>query len=231
MTPLLGGNSLTHLEVYHQHADPLGNHGGCAHIHAICHEVYYVLSGRGRGEFHDPERGYSSEPLKPGTLLQFEPGILHKLFSDGNLVILAMLGNAGLAEAGDARIWFGPEVDAEPEAYRLHAALPAHAKLENALARRDASSVAYAKLCETYTKDREAWRSQLLAFRNRHLENIAKQRNNLDPIIDVAHVAWGRDSQRRLRALPNMPDAKPVKKYQLPPETRLGMCGLLRCLP
>jgi len=231
MTPLLGGNSLTHLDVYHQHADPLGHHGGCAHIHAICHEVYYVLSGSGRAEFHDPGRGYSSEPLKPGTVLQFEPGILHKLFSNGDLVILAMLGNAGLAEAGDARIWFGPEVDAEPEAYRQHATLPADAKLEDALARRDASSVAYAKLCETYTKDRDAWHSQLLAYRNRHLQNIAQRRSKLEPIIDGAHVAWGRDGQQRLSTLPDIPDAEAVKKYSLPQKTRLGMCGLLRCLP
>ena len=86
--------------VYAQRAAPDGLYSGCPHVHAVTDEGYFVLQGHGSVEFHDLESGYRKLDLEPGQYVHFPPLVMHRLISDGELVILGMMGNAGLAEAG-----------------------------------------------------------------------------------------------------------------------------------
>ena len=120
---LIGGIGLTILDVYDQRPGPDGVQAGCAHIHAITDEAYFGLSGSGAIELHDPERGYRRVAIEPGTFVQFPAGTLHRSVSIDHCRVLAIMGNAGLPERGDARIYFGQAVDADPERYEEARAL------------------------------------------------------------------------------------------------------------
>jgi mannose-6-phosphate isomerase-like protein (cupin superfamily) len=107
---LIGGIGLTEVHVYAQRRAPDGQFSGCPHVHAVTDEAYFVLQGTGSVEFHDLTTGYRRLDLQPGHYVHFPPLIMHRLISVGDLVILGMMGNAGLAERSEARIYFGPDV-------------------------------------------------------------------------------------------------------------------------
>ncbi len=231
MNPVIGGISITGVQVYDQRPSPDGNLGGCPHLHAVAHEVYMIRSGNGWVEFHEPERGMWTEELRPGDVLQFPPGILHRIVTKEHLEIIALLSHAGLAEAGDARIWFGPETDADEATYRAAAQLPDNPSVEDALDRRDRSVAAYQQLVAWWQEDKPRYRQELTAFRNRHGRAMAA-RDDLKERLLQAHPAWGEEGLQRLAGLPQItPDYAP-RRWALygdePP--RLGMCGLLRCV-
>jgi mannose-6-phosphate isomerase-like protein (cupin superfamily) len=131
---LISGIGLTHLEVYGQRPAPDGLMSGSPHVHAVTDEGYYVLSGSGRVELHDLKDGFRSVDLLPGRYLQFPPGVLHRLVSTNHLVLLVVMGNAGLAEQGDARIYFGRAVDDDPAEYARLVGLAKAKGLEGARA-------------------------------------------------------------------------------------------------
>src|SRR5688572_4904008 len=99
---LIGGIGLTEVHVYAQRRAPDGLYSGCPHVHAVTDEGYYVLRGRGAVEFHDLEHGYRRMALETGQYVHFPPLVMHRLISEGDLAILGMMGNAGLAERGEA---------------------------------------------------------------------------------------------------------------------------------
>jgi mannose-6-phosphate isomerase-like protein (cupin superfamily) len=225
---LVGGIGLTELTVYDQRPAPDGLMSGSPHIHAVTDEAYYVLSGRGRVELHDLASGFRSVDLRPGLYLQFPPGTLHRLVSDGRLVILAVMGNAGLAERGDARIYFGRAVDDDPAEYARLVGLARARGLEGALDRRDAAIRAYVKLLDLWSKDRKAYFRELARFIGVHRKAAARLRPSLLEAVGTGPLAWGEYGRRRVAALPEaVPEDGPA--LHLPPGTQtLGMCGLLR---
>ncbi len=231
MNPVIGGISITGVQVYDQRPAPDGLFGGCPHLHAVAHEVYMIQSGAGWVEFHTPEKGMWREGLKPGDVLQFPPGILHRIVTESHLTITALLSHAGLAEAGDARIWFGAEVDAHPEAYTATAGLPVNATLEDALDRRDRAIAGYRELLDWWDNDRERYTQALTSFRDRHGAAMAA-RPDLEAKLRLAHPAWGQEGLGRLNALPQIVPEYEPRRWSLaddhPP--RLGMCGLLQCV-
>ena len=79
--PFIAGIGLTHLSVYEQRPAPDGLSSGCAHVHALTDEAYYVVAGEGAIELHDAERGFRSVPLARGDFVQFPPGTLHRSVS------------------------------------------------------------------------------------------------------------------------------------------------------
>ena len=111
---LISGIGLTELTVYDQRPAPDGLMSGSPHVHAVTDEGYYVVSGKGRVELHDLKDGFRSVDLLPGRYVQFPPGVVHRLVNADRLVLLVVMGNAGLAERGDARIYFGKKVDDDP---------------------------------------------------------------------------------------------------------------------
>src|SRR5512136_968052 len=136
---LISGIGLTQLTVYDQRPAPDGLMSGSPHVHAVTDEGYYVMSGKGRVELHDLKAGFRSVDLLPGRYLQFPPGVLHRLVNSDHLVLLVIMGNAGLAEQGDARIYFGRQVDEDTAEFARLAGLAKAQGLTGALDRRDAA--------------------------------------------------------------------------------------------
>jgi len=226
---VIGGIGLTHLTVYDQRPAPDGLNSGCPHVHAVTDEGYYVISGSGRVELHDARLGFRTVELLPGRYLQFPPGTLHRLVNVDRLTILVVMGNAGLAERGDARIYFGRRVDDDPAEFARLVGLAKAEGLEGALKRRDAAVKAYAELMALLKNDQPAYQAELERFVSLHNAVAAGLRPAFLEAVDAGPSVWTERARGRLRALPSMdfPDVAPL--FHLPPgEPVLGMCGLLR---
>lgn len=225
---LIGGVGLTHLTVYEQRPAPDGLDSGCPHTHAVTDEAYYILSGTGRAELHDLKHGMCVVELKAGQYLQFPPCTLHRIISTGKLIILALMGNAGLAERGDARIYFGKAVDDDPKEYARLWGLAKEKGLEGALDRRDAAVRAYGRLLELWSADRPAYFADLRRFIDVHQRAMKEIAPKLSEAVASGPLAWGKFSQQRLDALP-LGDATPLPAFHDPGESvAYGMCGVLR---
>jgi len=225
---LISGIGLTHLTVYDQRPAPDGLMSGSPHVHAVTDEGYYVVSGRGRVELHDLKDGFRSVELAPGRYVQFPPGIVHRLVNTDHLVLLVVMGNAGLAERGDARIYFGKAVDENPAEFARLVGLAKAKGLEGALDRRDAAIRAYVGLLEIWAKDHQAYFRELERFIGVHMKAAAGIRKGFSEAVEAGPVAWGERFRKRLENLPlGLEELSPV--LHLPPdETTLGMCGVLR---
>ena len=227
---LLAGIGLTRLRVYDQRPAPDGTLSGCAHVHAYTDEAYYVIAGCGALELHDVERGFRRVPLQAGDFVQFGPGTLHRSVSEAGLDILALMSNAGLAERGDARIYFGPAVDADPAEFERLRGLPQTRGLEGALQRRDASTHAYAALLRLWDTDRVAYLAELRRFVELHRQLASAETQRYATIIDDGPGRWLRQSVERLQQpTPSPPAASGVLLDDAP--SVLGMCGVLRQVP
>ena len=225
---LISGIGLTRLTVYDQRPAPDGKMSGSPHVHAVTDEGYYVMSGSGRVELHDLANGFRSVELAPGRYVQFPPGVLHRLVNTDHLVLLVVMGNAGLAERGDARIYFGRAVDEDPAEYARLAGLAKEKGLEGALDRRDAAIRAYMGLVGLWEKDREAYDRELGRFVGVHMKAAAALRAGFSEAVEAGPVAWGERFRRRIADLPSA-GIEPAPVLHLPPEgTTLGMCGVLR---
>lgn len=225
---LIGGIGLTHLTVYDQRPAPDGKMSGSPHVHAVTDEGYYVISGRGQVELHDLENGFRTVALEPGRYLQFPPGTLHRLVNADRLVILVVMGNAGLAERGDARIYFGRAVDEDPAEFARLTGLARAKGLEGALDRRDAGIRAYMSLVELWTRDRPAYYRELERFIGVHMKAAEGLRASFGEALESGPLAWAEKLRRRLAGLPK-PGAEPAPVLHAPPgAVTYGMCGVLR---
>lgn len=150
MTGFPGGTSVSVVTVYDWPAAD-GRAGGSPHLHTASTEGYVVLRGEGAVETLSAS-GYEERDLRPGRVMWFTPGTVHRLVNGGDLEILAVMQNAGLPESGDAVFTFPGDVLADPERYRAAASLPAdasdHALAEAARERRDLAITGYLPLRE-----------------------------------------------------------------------------------
>jgi mannose-6-phosphate isomerase-like protein (cupin superfamily) len=225
---LISGIGLTHLTVYDQRPAPDGLMSGSPHVHAVTDEGYYVVSGRGRVELHDLKDGFRPVELSPGRYVQFPPGVVHRLVSTDHLVLVVVMGNAGLAERGDARIYFGKAVDENPAEFARLVGLAKVKGLEGALDRRDAAIRGYVGLLELWAKDREAYFRELERFIGVHMKAAAELRKGFSEAVEAGPVAWGERFRKRLENLPFGRDQLSPVLHLPPEETTLGMCGVLR---
>lgn len=226
---LIGGIGLTEVHVYAQRAAPDGAFSGCPHVHAVVDEGYFVLHGTGRVEFHDLDNGLREMSLAPGQYVHFPPMVLHRLVSDGDLVILGMMGSAGLAERGEARIYFGREADESPERFAELLSLPKRNGLEGALQRRDAAVAGYQQLMALWAGDRDAYLAELARFFDVHCQAMAAKRDLLADQIERGPNAWSANAMKRLAELPARPtNATDVFSNARGSEHAFGMCGVLR---
>jgi mannose-6-phosphate isomerase-like protein (cupin superfamily) len=119
---LPGGISVTHLRVYIT-VGPDGLSGGSPHLHFACAEAYLVMRGNGVVQTLC-ETGFREIPLRPGSVVWFTPGLIHRLINhDGHLEIYAVMENAGLPEHGDSILTFPPEHLIDESAYLAVASL------------------------------------------------------------------------------------------------------------
>jgi mannose-6-phosphate isomerase-like protein (cupin superfamily) len=224
---LISGIGLTQLAVYDQRPAPDGLMSGSPHVHAVTDEGYYVLSGTGRVELHDLKQGFRSVELTPGRYVQFPPGVMHRLVNTGRLVLLVVMGNAGLAERGDARIYFGKAVDENPAEFARLVGLAKAKGFEGALDRRDAAIRAYIGLLTLWTKDRKAYFRELGRFIGVHMMAAAGLKAGFSEAVEAGPLAWGERSRRRLAILPESREELTPVLHLPPAEPTLGMCGIL----
>ncbi|WAX78627.1 cupin domain-containing protein [Streptomyces sp. KMM 9044] len=121
MVTFPGGTGLSGLEVYPWEAAD-GCHGGSPHLHTVCTEGYVVVAGGGELQTLTAQ-GYTSVPLRTGTVAWFSPGTVHRAVNHGGLRVIVVMQNAGLPEAGDAVLTFPPDVLADADRYRAAATL------------------------------------------------------------------------------------------------------------
>lgn len=226
---LIGGIGLTEVHVYSQRRAPDGLFSGCPHVHAVTDEGYFVLSGRGWVEFHDLCHGYRRLDLAPGDYAHFPPLVMHRLVSTDALVILGIMGNGGLAERGEARIYFGPEVDASPACFAELVNGQRSNGLEGALDRRDAAVRAYQGLLALWEQDRPAYLAELERFFACHCAAISTKADELRTEVERGPKAWAQVTTNRLAALPLMIEThEGIFFNRSGSEEALGMCGVLR---
>ena len=225
---LIGGVGLTHLEVYEQRPAPDGVMSGCAHVHALTDEAYYVIGGTGALELHDLAHGFRVAALAPGGYVQFSPGTLHRSVSTGGLEVLAIMGNAGMPERGDARIYFGRAVDEDEAEFRRLVALPRTAGLEGALERRDRSVRAYMDLLALWERDRDAYFAELKRFLDVHAAAMANRRAELAAVVRDGPLSAAQEVLSRIDALPGWLAGAETVQCEGTGEAVLGMCGILR---
>lgn len=222
---LIGGIGLTVLDVYDQRPGPDGVLAGCAHVHAVTDEAYFGISGRGAIDLHDSRQGYRRVAIEPGTFVQFPAGTLHRSVSFDHLRVLAIMGNAGLPERGDARIYFGAEADADPARYEAARALAADG-LDGALKRRDLSAQAYARLMRLWETDRAAYGRELDRFLDVHRRMLAARAELVIEAIESGPVRQATIAFRRLATATAAAGAERWNLDEAP--VAYGMCGLLR---
>lgn len=224
--PLPGAVGVSKLSVYDT-ATPDGLHGGTPHLHLCCTEAYVVIGGTGQVQTLSGQDGFQEHDLKPGTVLWFTPGTIHRLINHGGLEITVLMSNTGLPEAGDAVLTFPLDVVRDPDRYAEAVTLPnggaPGADITTAYRRRDLAVQGFHELRENDSLDefyeaamklkqplldgwRKRWEQGAKRAAMRTGEQIAALAAN-----DPSHLR-----ESRVNAKPG-PDE----------HGRLGMCGLL----
>jgi mannose-6-phosphate isomerase-like protein (cupin superfamily) len=238
-----GAVGITALHVYSWEAAD-GLCGGSPHMHLCCTEGYVVVGGAGRVQtltpltrpagsagVHPPATsGFAETPLRPGDVVWFTPGTIHRAVNDGDLHVVALMQNSGLPEAGDAVLTLPPEYLTDPDTYQRATDLsgPDGPSEIRARARRDLAIEGFAELRRrTEAGDGSALeafhaaaaalvRPQLPRFRERWRQGAAAASDRTGRQIEA--LASG--DHRHLR------DAT-VSRIPRPAKTTLGMCGYL----
>ncbi|TDC35166.1 cupin [Micromonospora sp. 15K316] len=233
--PLPGGVGVSRLCVYDT-AAPDGEIGGTPHLHLCCAEAYVVVAGDGLVQTLTLA-GYRETPLRPGAVVWFGPGTIHRLVNQGNLQIVVLMQNSGLPEAGDAVLTLPPEHLTDPATYAAATALPGGGApgtdLTAAHARRDLAVRGFERLRAA------AKNGDLAPLRDFHSAAVSLVR----PFVDSWRERWlsgalraATETGRQLDDLargeaPYLADAA-VGQFAEPHERgRHGMCGLLDTYP
>lgn len=226
-----GGTSVSALQVYPWPA-PDGLHGGSPHLHLVCAEGYLVIEGAGTVQTLTTG-GYDETALRPGEVVWFDPGTIHRLVNgDGRLRLVVVMQNDGLPEAGDAVLTYPPEhlrdrsgYDAVTSLVDQTSGLPDE---QRARARRDLAIAGFARLREA-TEDGDlqplhafhAAAARLVSdrigeWRRRWLATAAEAARRTGEHLDA--LARGEHDHLRLAE---------VRRAAPPERPTLGMCGVL----
>lgn len=229
--PLPGGVGVSRLCVYDTVA-PDGRPGGTPHLHLCCTEAYVVTGGHGAVQTLSAQ-GFAEHELRPGVVVWFTPGTVHRLINDGGLNLVVIMSNSGLPEAGDAVLTFPAAVLADPDRYAAAAALPdggaPGADVTAAHRRRDLATEGFRELRAAV--ERHGPR----AMEPLHAAAAALKR----PLLDQWRTRWEDGAFRAVQSTGVQLDAlgrgdpshlRAARVTALPEPTeqgRLGMCGLL----
>lgn len=223
---LPGAVGVSKLSVYDT-ATPDGLHGGTPHLHLCCTEAYVVSGGTGKVQTLSGQDGFQEHDLKPGAVLWFTPGTIHRLINHGGLEITVLMSNSGLPEAGDAVLTFPLDVVKDPDRYASAVALPdggaPGADITAAYRRRDLAVQGFHELrendalhefYEAAMKLKQpllgSWRERWEQGARRAAEQTGEQ---IDALVnnDPGHL-W---------------ESRVTARFGPDEEGRLGMCGLL----
>ncbi|MFF5425440.1 MULTISPECIES: cupin domain-containing protein [unclassified Streptomyces] len=219
MTPLPGGVGLSDLTVYDWEAAD-GLRGGTPHMHLVCSEAYVVTGGEGSVQTLTMA-GFADTPLRPGDVVRFTPGTIHRLVNGGGLRLLVLMQNGGLPEAGDAVLTFPAPVLADPEAYRAAATLTGDHAVA-ARRRRDLAIEGFLALREGGLREFHTAAHRL----KRDLLADWRTRWRAGPL--AAATGTGRQLERLRAGDLSHLDHGEVSRLERPEEPLHGMCGLLR---
>lgn len=233
---LPGGISLTHLKVYNTEG-PDGLRGGSPHLHFACSEAYFVVAGEGAVQTLC-QSGFREVPLRPGCLVWFTPGLIHRLINqDGNLEIYVVMENAGLPEQGDALLTFAPRYLKDEPTYLDVASLsPTGAVYANseeaARRRRDLAVEGFLALRRAFETDGAAALGGFYEQAVRLIKPKAtawRQLWQLGPASTIRQTEGYLDALARGSASYLSGGAVFEMPVDVEPETRkLGFCGTLR---
>lgn len=231
-----GSTAVSDLAVYDWQT-PDGLHGGSPHLHTVSTEGYVVLEGTGELRTLTPA-GSSSVELRQGVVLWFAPGTIHRLVNAGGLRILTVMQNAGLPEAGDAVLTFPSAIVADPERYRLAAALPdpdsgEDETAEAARRRRDLALDGFASLEADFARRGP---SALEEFYDLAVKIVAPRVADWRQLWSASVERDARTTREQLAALAegssrHLRDARIVVAERAPGPPRFGMCGRLGVWP
>ncbi|HYY29162.1 MAG TPA: cupin domain-containing protein [Chthoniobacterales bacterium] len=231
--PLPGGIGVTHLKVYESLA-PDGLAGGSPHMHFACSEAYLVIRGAGSVQTLS-SGGFRDIPLRPGSLVWFTPGVIHRLINgNGELEIFAVMENAGLPEHGDSVLTFPVRYFADEPTYRRAASLDpdesnGKSGVDAARKRRDLAVEGYHEL------RREFARGSLQVFYDQVVQLVRSKESDWRGL-------WGSGAARTILRTEGFLDKLRIgagdylnqgRVFQFPLKTiegdrKLGMCGTLR---
>ena len=224
--PLPGAVGVSKLCVYDTVA-PDGLHGGTPHLHLCCTEAYVVIAGAGQVQTLSGQDGFAEHDLRPGTVLWFTPGTIHRLVNHGDLEIVVLMSNTGLPEAGDAVLTFPLDIVRDPDRYAEAVTLPnggaPGADITTAYRRRDLAVQGFHELrkADALAEFHEAavkLKQPLLADWRTRWENGAR----------AAAEETGRQIAALMEGNPAHLGGSRVSAKPGPDEQgRLGMCGLL----
>ncbi len=222
VTPFPGGVGISGLTVYDWEAAD-GLCGGTPHMHLVCSEAYVVIGGSGSVQTLTTS-GFTDTPLRPGDVVWFTPGTIHRLVNAGGLRLVVLMQNSGLPEAGDAVFTFPAPVLADPEAYRAAAVLTGdHASA--ARRRRDLALEGFLALREGGLREFHAAAHRL----KRDLLDAWWSRWRDGPL--AATLATGCQLAGLKAGDLSHLDHGDVSRLERPEEPLFGMCGLLHAYP
>ncbi|OEJ48646.1 cupin [Streptomyces agglomeratus] len=222
MTRLPGSVGISGLTVYDWEAAD-GLCGGTPHMHLVCSEAYVVTGGTGRVQTLAVS-GFADTPLRPGDVVWFTPGTIHRLVNDGGLRLVVLMQNSGLPEAGDAVFTFPAPVLADPHAYQAAAAVTGDQAVA-ARRRRDLALEGFLALREGGLREfhiaAHRLKSELLddwqiRWREGPLAAAVETGRQLERLKagDLSHLGHGE-----------------VSRLECPKHPLFGMCGLLHPYP
>ncbi|AVV47964.1 cupin [Streptomyces sp. P3] len=199
-------------------------------MHLVCAECYVVVSGRGRLETLD-HQGPTTTELRPGDIVWFTPGTIHRAVNDEDLRVIVVMQNSGLPEAGDAVMTFPPPYlspDTYPDAASLLDA-DGTPGTDRARARRDLAVEGFTELKRQWRRGNRSAYDDFCAAAVRlvrpRLDTWEKTVN--DGALAAAHTALRQIGALRRDDFNHLFDAQ-VSRIAQPPRQTLGMCGFLR---
>lgn len=230
--PLPAAVGVTHLRVYETEA-PDGLVGGSPHVHFVCTEAYIVVGGGGLVQTLSAQ-GYRETELRPGALVWFTPGTIHRLVNGGGLEIQIVMQNAGLPEAGDFVLTFPAATLADPGAYFQAASLSPRGEVytDSAAAarrRRDLAVEGFHELRRSYEAEGPA---ALERFYDAAAQLVRPKEESWRAVWEQGPLAAARRTGEQLAGLAEgrLDWLLDGDVYELPAPAeprRLGVCGTL----
>ena len=223
---LPGAVGVSKLRVYDT-AAPDGLPGGTPHLHLCCTEAYVVVAGAGVAQTLSGQDGFAEHNLRPGTVLWFTPGTIHRLVNHGGLEIVVLMGNSGLPEAGDAVLTFPLDIVRDRRRYAEAVTLPGGgapgADITAAHRRRDLAVQGFHEL-----RDGDRLADFYSAAVRLKQPSLADWRRRWERGAHAAAVRTGRQIAALADGDPAHLRESRVSGRPVPDERgRLGMCGLL----
>ena len=192
-----GATLATRLKVYDT-LTPDGQPGGTPHMHLMCSEMYFVLSGQGFVEIID-WNGFSRQTLSPHAALIFSPGTIHRLINpEGDLELFIMMQNSGLPERGDNVVTFKDEILSNDSAYQ--AAMKV-SSFEEAYLRRDKGVEGFLDTKAAFEKSLEQGRHSLSRFFTQATARTAALRQSWQSVIEQGPLFEAQKSLKQIRDL------------------------------